>query len=422
MDFLEVTVRRNPELIKAAVELHQSGEVPPNTMVIDLDAIKENAKVMKTEADKYKISNYYITKQFGRNPLVAQAIVNAGFESSVAIDIDEVKTLHRYGLRIGHVGHLSQIPRADVKFVVKDVNPEVITIYSIEKAKEIAKAAHESGKKQELLVRVVGEGDFFYPNQEGGFLERDLVKAVRSINGLRGVRVVGVTSFPVLRFNLKTRREEPLPNFYTILRAAKKLEEDGVEVKQINAPADTSAKVMRLLAEMGATHGEPGHGFTGTTPWHAFDDLPELPAWVYVSEVSHKLGGRAFAYGGGLMSADACVGFWTDLYHSFRIYSLVGSDPDKILERKLTALPAGYIDYYGTIFTTPTIPVEVGDTVVYGVREQIFVSRAKVAVVSGIRKGRPRVQGIFDRNGTLLDRNDTPQSIEKVKDLMRILE
>lgn len=414
-------MRRNPELIKAAVELHQSGEVPPNTMLIDLDVVKENAKVMKAEADRYKISNYYITKQFGRNPLVAQAIVNAGFESSVAIDIEEVKSLHRYGLRIGHVGHLSQIPKADVKFVVKDVNPEVITVYSIEKAKEIAKVAQELGKTQELLVRVIGEGDFFYPNQEGGFPEGDVVKIVKNINKLEGVKVVGVTSFPVLRFNLKSRKDEPLPNFYTILRAAKILEKEGVEIKQINAPADTSAKVMKLLAEMGATHGEPGHGLTGTTPWHAFEDLPELPACVYVSEISHKLGGRAFAYGGGLMSADMCLGIWTYLYHPFRIYVLVGRDVDKILECKLTALPAGYVDYYGTIFTTQDVSVEVGDTVVYGVREQIFVSRAKVAVVSGIHKGKPKVLGIFDRNGTLLDRNEIPQSIEKVKELMEHL-
>ena len=47
-----------------------------------------------------------------------------------------------------------------------------------------------------------------------------------------------------------------------------------------------------MLAAAGATQIEPGHGLTGTTPLHAVEDLPETPAVVYLSEVSHLIGAR----------------------------------------------------------------------------------------------------------------------------------
>ena len=42
---------------------------------------------------------------------------------------------------------------------------------------------------------------------------------------------------------------------------------------------------------------------------------------------------------------------------------------------------------------------EVGDTVVFGFRAQMFVTRAYVAAVSGISKGRPKVEGIYFTDG-----------------------
>jgi predicted amino acid racemase len=37
-----------------------------------------------------------------------------------------------------------------------------------------------------------------------------------------------------------------------------------------------------------------GHGLTGTTPLHAVRDEPEPPAALYISEISHHHGGRAY--------------------------------------------------------------------------------------------------------------------------------
>ena len=44
--FLDLIRRRNPRLIEAAIALHQSGQLPANTYVIDLDAVEDNARAI----------------------------------------------------------------------------------------------------------------------------------------------------------------------------------------------------------------------------------------------------------------------------------------------------------------------------------------------------------------------------------------
>ncbi|MCH7653614.1 MAG: YhfX family PLP-dependent enzyme, partial [Chloroflexi bacterium] len=65
---LDIIRDRNPLLVKAAVELHQSGEIPPNTYVVDLDRVRENAKQAKERADRLGLRIYVMTKQWNRNP------------------------------------------------------------------------------------------------------------------------------------------------------------------------------------------------------------------------------------------------------------------------------------------------------------------------------------------------------------------
>lgn len=420
MDFLDHTREQNPALIEAAVDGHQTGEIPPNTVVVDLDTVRANASSIANRAESRGVGLYAMTKQFGRNPLAAQAIENEGIPF-VAVDIEGTKSLHKHGLSVEHVGHLCQPPTQDVPFIVKEVRPEIITVYSHAKAQELAAAASQAGRTQDVLLRVVGEGDLFYPYQEGGFDEEGIVEDAQAIDALDSLRVVGVTSFPTVRFNIRTEQEETLPNMETIMRAADRLEAAGIEVEQINAPGDTSSTVIDLLAEVGATHGEPGHGFFGTTPVHFFDESrPEDPAWIYLTEVSHTRGERAFAYGGALMGSDPSYGFWTDLYQQLRLYALIGSDPATITEGDefVLAEDAGFIDYNVPLHLGRSQDADVGDSVVYGFRNQVFVSRAKVAVVDGIQRGDPEVLGLFTRNGTLIDERERPRGIEQTKTLM----
>jgi len=158
MDFLETALKRNPKLVDAAFELHNTRQIPTDTYLVDLDSVKYNARAISEAARQFSVKNYFMTKQFARNPLISKVIVDAGIESAVAINVDEAKILHGYGFRVDHVGHLMQIPSRDVEFIVNKLRPEIITVYSLEKAREIERAARKSNIKQKIMLRPIKPG------------------------------------------------------------------------------------------------------------------------------------------------------------------------------------------------------------------------------------------------------------------------
>ena len=89
--FLEKTVERNKELVQAAFKLHREGLILPDTYVIDLDTLIENARKIKEEADKYGIKLYFMTKQIGRNPIIAKEFMKLGYEGAVVVDLEKQK-------------------------------------------------------------------------------------------------------------------------------------------------------------------------------------------------------------------------------------------------------------------------------------------------------------------------------------------
>ncbi|MEW6230238.1 MAG: alanine racemase, partial [Bacillota bacterium] len=186
--FLRATLRRNPKLIEVAFRFHQAGVIPPNTYVIDLDAVSANAGVIKKASNEAGLSLYAMTKQFGRNPLVMGEIARRGIPKAVAVDTEEAKVLARHRIEIGHVGHLVQVPTIEVRRVL-EMRPEVLTVFSVAKARQVSIACQELGLHQDLLLRVRSVGDFFYPAQEGGVDESGLLDAAVEIQRLPGVRL-----------------------------------------------------------------------------------------------------------------------------------------------------------------------------------------------------------------------------------------
>ncbi len=65
--FLKQLKKWNPELIEFALELHKSGQILPDTYVIDLDMVRKNTMAMVAEAKKNNVELLYMTKQIGRN-------------------------------------------------------------------------------------------------------------------------------------------------------------------------------------------------------------------------------------------------------------------------------------------------------------------------------------------------------------------
>lgn len=380
--FLDIVEKRNPELLKAAITLHKSGEIAPDTYVLDLDRVLENGRLLLKEAEARGIKLYAMTKQFGRVPIVTKKLIEMGFSGVVAVDFKEAQTMIDNKIKLGNVGHLVQIPSSMVENIVAS-NPEIITVYSIEKIRDIDKASKKFGKVQNIMVRVLEKESKIYPGQKGGFYLEELEGLVEATKELKNIKIDGITSFPCFLYDSEKNSLEKTENVDTIQKANKILKKLGIEVEQINLPSGTSLENIKRIAEMGGTHGEPGHSLTGTTPYNIKNEGGETPAIIYLSEISHNLDSTSFCYGGGHYRRSGMKN------------ALVGDRLEEMKRVGIEAPSMENIDYYFEIDSNE----KVGATVIAAFRTQVFVTRSDVAVVEGISKGKPKLIGIFDSFG-----------------------
>lgn len=395
--FLDTLIRRNPRFIEAAMDLHQQGKIPANSYVLDLDTVERNAKTFSEIASKLGLKTFAMTKQVGRHSGFCQALMRGGISRSVAVDMDCAVACHRAGLKTGHLGHLVQVPRGDAHFAAAQIRPDYWTVFSQDKALEAAAAANRAGRVQNLLARIQTQGDTFYRGHEGGFSAEDICKVADQIDALDGAAFAGITTFPALLFDLESRSVKPTPNLDTLKRAAAALASAGRRDIEINAPGTNSAAVLPALAEAGATQCEPGNALHGTTPLHAMEDLPEEPAVLYLSEVSHQHGGNAFCFGGGL--------YVDPVFPKYDVQALVSTEPTSASKNLTSVEIPDYsaIDYYGMIDATGNVKPKTGDTVVFGFRGQAFVTRANVVGISGVSTGSSQVTTIENIFGQAVD-------------------
>lgn len=381
--FLDRLLQSNAALAELALSWQQDGTILPDTYVIDLDAITRNAERMQEEAVCHGIRLYFMLKQLGRNPLVAHRLMDVGLPGAVCVDFREALAMAADGIPLGNVGHLVQVPHAALGAIV-GARPDIMTVYSLEKAAEIGGEAQARGFEQAIMLRVIGPSDTLYPGQYGGFRLDDLESTVDALEAVRGVRIAGVCSFPCLLYSEEVDDIVALPNAATVRGAATYLGSRGYTNLQLNMPSASCAHSIPLVASLGGTHMEPGHGLSGTTPYHATHmDAVERVAYAYVSEVSHSLDGKGYCYAGGHYRrghlSNALVG--KSLASSRRVRVTPPSDES--------------IDYHFEL----SEPCNVDDGVIMCFRTQIFVTRSEVAVASGIGSGSPRLEGIFDAQG-----------------------
>lgn len=394
--FLQTIRERNPELIKTAVQWHQERLIPTNTWLFDLDTVRDNAAALYQAKVKNGLETYIMTKQHNRNPMINKVAIQEGLNGTVCVDEQCCHMMERYGVTAGHVGHLNQIPFRDIPRVLK-LRPQVWTVFSAEMAKAISDEAGKLGMTQDILLRVWKDGDIFFSGQEGGFRMDELLEKAQQIMKYPNVKIVGTVSFPCFLYNGSEGDVAKLaPNMSTIREAADLLQKKlGIEIKQINAPGNTSSLTFPILKAAGATHVEPGHGLLGTTPNHRLiPNLPERPTYCYVTEITHKYEGMAYAHGGGL---------WQDIYdNNFNYKALVGRDSENILNNELTwkRIPQ-IIDYHAPLLEGER--ANVGDTAIFGFRTQIQMTRSYLAVCTGLSQGKPVLAGLFDNGGHMLD-------------------
>jgi predicted amino acid racemase len=386
--FLDTVLTRNPSLVDTAAALHRSGAVPPDTYVLDADAVGANAGLLAAEADRLGLTLWFVVKQLGRNPELIRAI-SRHIAAFAAIDPAEARLLHSTGARAGNLGHLVQIPPRDLPEMLA-WRPEAVTVFDLANARAVSDAAAGLGFVQDVMVRLEGAPGSVYPGQEGGVPLEQLDAFAAQAERLPGIRIAGVTAFPCVLCDPVTGRPAPTPTFELAVKAKDLLASRGHQDVKLSAPSATSVATLPLLAELGATHGEPGHSLTGTTPLHAVDPhQPEQPAYVYVTEVAHTLAdGRPALRGGGFY---ARAGIREALL------------PRSGVRLPVQSSPAENIDYYRLLDAPErAADARVGDTAVLAFRTQIFVTRSTVAVVSGLSAGAPRLTGLYDAHGRAL--------------------
>ena len=384
--FLEQTLKRNPELIKASFELHQSGLIQPDSYVIDVDTFLDNAAFMLKEAKKKEIRLFFMLKQAGRNPYLAGKLVELGYEGAVVVDYKEAKVMMDHQIPIANVGHLVQIPTAQVEEIVA-YRPQLITVYSEEKISQIHQAAKKLGLSQEIILRVTSDSDMIYSGQTAGFhIDALKVLAERVKTQYPCVRIAGVTSFSCFLYEETAHDLNPTNNMDTVRFAAKILKECGIQVTIVNTPSGSCTYALNKIREMGGNCAEPGHGLTGTTPMHAYHMLEEVPCVTYVSEISHNFKRQAYCFGGGY-------------YRRSHVKSaLVGTSFDNYTEMGIIPPSNESIDYHFGLTKEGTV----GDTVVMAFRYQIFVTRSDVVLLEGLKKKKPQIVGIYDSMGKKL--------------------
>ena len=380
--FVQRLRKDNPRFIDAMVRLQQAGKLLPDSYAVDMEQFRANGRAIAEAAAEKGIKLYFMLKQIGRNPVLAQELVKLGYDGAVVVDFKEAQVMMRHNIPIGNVGHLVQIPEGMVREVVA-YGPEVITVYTADKVRSISRAAQSLGREQKLLIRIFGDGDMIYPGQTAGIHLDELSAFISGIRDLPGIRIAGITSFPCFLYSAEKDDIAPTPNLDTVLKAKQILIDNGIEPEIINTPSTTCCRTLELMAQYGCNCGEPGHGLTGTTPHHVASVQPEKSCIAYVSEISHNFGGLGYCYGGGFYR------------RSHVENALVGRSFADLRPMKVIPPSVEAIDYHFGL----SEGCAVGETVIMAFRFQVFVTRSDMVLIEGVSSGEPVVSGVWDSLG-----------------------
>jgi predicted amino acid racemase len=250
-----------------------------------------------------------------------------------------------------------------------------------------------------------------YDEMIGGWTEDTCVDGIRPLLDLPNVRIAGLTQHITISYEKQddAYTAKPTQAFYTTLRAKEKLEKAfGFDSLRINCAGNANAVTMPILASYGATDVEPGAALTGSAKFHALQDLPEIPAHVFVSETTHVWRGDALAVGGGfsfVWDMDGTLGPFRGLF---------GRTFDEARANQLVFKGPPWVDFHG-VFEVDGHTPRFGDTVLFSHLTQAFNERGYVAGVSGISRGEPKLEGLFDNACTMLDENFEPVPLEAAR-------
>lgn len=373
--FLKRLLKDNKIFINESLKLYKKGNILPDTYIIDVDTLMYNAKNILDEANKYDIKLYYMLKQIGRNPYIAKKLENLGYKGAVCVDFKEAEIMMQNGLKLGNVGHLVQIPKNFLKKVI-NYGVEIITVYSLEMMKEISKIALELGKIQDIMIRVIESDSNIYIGQEAGLSSKEILDMLDDIKNLKGIKFKGLTSFPCFLYSLEENAIKKTNNLDSVINLKEILKEKGIEIEHINLPSATSIENLKDIKKYGGTHAEPGHSLTGTSPINK--EKGEIPAYLYISEISHNFNNNSYFYGGGYYPRANMEEAYID---------------SKVV--RVNKFNSENIDYYLSIDGI----YEIFNPIILSFRTQIFVTRSDVVLLEGLRNNNIKIVARYTSNG-----------------------
>jgi predicted amino acid racemase len=402
---------RNPAMLEAAISLHQEGVIPPATHLIDLDAVADNARLIAEAARQFNLTAFAMTKQDGHEPHMTGLVLDRGFQGVTAVEAIQAYRIHGHGFPLGNVGHTSQLPRAEVRRVL-EMDPQFVTVYNVEAARRVSEACVSLGRTQPLYVTVGSPGEEGTEAELfGGWNATDCVEGIRPLLSLPNIVIAGIAQHTTIDYPSQDDpfTARPTEAFFTALRAREQLEHAlGLEELRINCSGNCNAVTAGILASYGATDIEPGAALVGSGRFHALLDMPEIPAQVFVSEITHHWTGNAYAIGGGF-------GFVWEMDGTLApFHGIVGRSLEQARSQPLRFCGPPWYDVYG-LFEDPGRAAEVGDTLLFVHLPQVIMERCYVGAVSGISQGRPKLEALLDSHGTMLDESRNPLSLEDAR-------
>jgi hypothetical protein len=374
--FLKRLLDTNKAFVDASLDLYKKGLILPDSYCIDVDMFLENAKNILNEAKKYNINLFYMLKQVGRNPYLAKKLEDLGYKGAVCVDFKEVEVMMKNNLKLCNIGHLVQIPKNMLSRVI-EYGVEIITVYSYDMIKEISNIALSLNKTQDIMLRILDENSEIYPGQEAGFSVNEVKELIPKLKDLKGVKLNGITSFPCFLYSPDEKCIKETNNLFSVLEVNEFLKNQNLYVKHINLPSVSTVENIKKIYSYGGTDAEPGHALTGTTPLN-IDSGIEIPAYLYISEISHVFKNNSYFYGGG--------------YYP-RGHMKHGYIDNKIVN--VNNFNATNIDYYLSLEGKYNI----FDPIILCFRTQMFVTRSDIVLIEGIHSNNIHIVGIYNTQG-----------------------
>lgn len=374
--FLKRLLDTNKAFVDASLDLYKKGLILPDSYCIDVDMFLENAKNILNEAKKYNINLFYMLKQVGRNPYLAKKLEDLGYKGAVCVDFKEVEVMMKNNLKLCNIGHLVQIPKNMLSRVI-EYGVEIITVYSYYMIKEISNIALSLNKTQDIMLRILDENSEIYPGQEAGFSVNEVKELIPKLKDLKGVKLNGITSFPCFLYSPDEKCIKETNNLFSVLEVNEFLKNQNLYVKHINLPSVSTVENIKKIYSYGGTDAEPGHALTGTTPLN-IDSGIEIPAYLYISEISHVFKNNSYFYGGG--------------YYP-RGHMKHGYIDNKIVN--VNNFNATNIDYYLSLEGKYNI----FDPIILCFRTQMFVTRSDIVLIEGIHSNNIHIVGIYNTQG-----------------------